>query len=547
MFVDRYSTWQSDEEFLKIEGVAVVSETPTPPISGVGSGCVAVVGEFLKGLVNTPTEVFSPQEIKDLFGTWADWNNPGGPINSTSGKPEPGLNPTSYDGNGFLAIRGRKFKRLVLVNVNQACEDGAGAMLTAGITITAAAGVTPDQPMVIPAGIRVAITGATPADVFATCEAVTVAVADWTGTPKAATKNIKIRRVKGTGSSSVALTQVLTPEATAAVPGYTLSCTATLATVTDPDLSARYVTALASLLANESPAADVNIVCVARHPGTTKGETLMKALRTHATDASAIGHGRRVVMAPPVGTTQDVAKGSTASTVGVGNVGGDERADYAYPAVKFYAPELAAASCSSAQFPDGIVTWPFDTGVAACEAEVNPEVNPGVQTDALDWVLGVEQVAATTGGTAAPLLKEHYVALRTAGIAAPKKEGAKYVIQSGVTSKGSAYTIKRRRMADYIEDSLADAMAPFQKQPATRAKRDAILSLVDGFLGGLKSVDQPTLARIEDYSISERSNTDTRLGKGIYVLDAEVRTLASLDKIVFRTLIGEMVEITPAE
>jgi phage tail sheath protein FI len=104
--------------------------------------------------------------------------------------------------------------------------------------------------------------------------------------------------------------------------------------------------------------------------------------------------------------------------------------------------------------------------------------------------------------------------------------------------------IKRRRMADLIEDTLAQIASAYIKLPATTERIDAFVSECDAFLATLKSTDLPAFQRIVDYSLDEKSgNTKDNQALGIFVLKVFVRTLPSLDFPVFIAKIGETVTI----
>lgn len=534
MFVDRYPVYPGDTVISEIEGIKIIDKSPPASINGVGTGCVGVVGEFLKthaeghvAIYNKAYEIGTTQELEDLFGTWAEHNNPGGPITAVTGVASPGLTPANWDGNGFLAVARRKFPRLVVVGVRQDCGT---------CTITATA--TTDVAFTIPAGTLVADADAS--DVFATLEDVNVALSDYGG--HVATKTlIPIRRVLGTEANPTA-DKVVAPMDTGTQSGVTLDCTL-FSAISDLDMAAMYVNAIKVLAGDDEPACDVNLVCVARHPPTVQGETVMQGIRSMVTDAAAKGRSIMGIVSPPLATYVDVAVGATDDTVGNGNVADNERVIYAYPGIKTYIPQIPSSTCG--EDLDGTITWPFDTAVACVCASVKPEENPGQMTDALTWVSGYEMVAPTSGGAAAPLTRAQYVALRAAGIAAPKRENGTCVIQSGVTSAGPEYTIARRRFTDFFQASIADAMAPFVKQLATESRKNAILAMLDNFCLGLLSPANPAFQRIAAYSIDGTSgNTAARLARGIFVVLIKVQTLPSLDALTFVTEIGETVTIT---
>ena len=92
-----------------------------------------------------------------------------------------------------------------------------------------------------------------------------------------------------------------------------------------------------------------------------------------------------------------------------------------------------------------------------------------------------------------------YIAFRAAGIAAIRRspEIAEFVFQSGVTSIDPVLfpqlrNIKRRRMADFIQDSMAAIALRFNKLPGTTERFDSVTAarrtresaLLPGWSGG---------------------------------------------------------------
>ena len=172
---------------------------------------------------------------------------------------------------------------------------------------------------------------------------------------------------------------------------------------------------------------------------------------------------------------------------------------------------------------------------------MNPEENPGQQTALIEDFFQVEPVGLTFG-------INEYVALKAAGICAPRKDRVSgSIYQSGITSSltPGLLTQARRKMADFIQDTLGERMIPFSKRLNTEARRDSIRAIVEQFLSELQSQQNPELARISDFAVDQRSgNTPAMEARGIFVLIVRVRTLSSLDAIVLQTEIGEGVVTT---
>ena len=173
-----------------------------------------------------------------------------------------------------------------------------------------------------------------------------------------------------------------------------------------------------------------------------------------------------------------------------------------------------------------------------------PERNPAQAappaTTALAAVLGLD--------SSAPVLSMNdYIALRAAGVVAGRIDKAVGpMLQSGVTTSlvPGEKNIARRRMADFLQDSIAGALVSFSKLPLTTALKDSMVSEVESFLVGLMSENNPPNQRIAAYEVDGVSgNTDDLEAAGIYVIITRVRLLATADSIVLQSEIGESVQI----
>ena len=141
-----------------------------------------------------------------------------------------------------------------------------------------------------------------------------------------------------------------------------------------------------------------------------------------------------------------------------------------------------------------------------------------------------------------------YIVVKAAGIAALRFDDGNAIFQSGVTSVDplvypGLVNIARRRMADFIQDSLSTALKSFGKKLSTNARRKAIESEIRAFMKNLVGSNESS-QRIDSFSLSTKSNTPQTLGMGLYRLKLAARTLSSLDSIVLETVIGEQVTIT---
>ena len=141
-----------------------------------------------------------------------------------------------------------------------------------------------------------------------------------------------------------------------------------------------------------------------------------------------------------------------------------------------------------------------------------------------------------------------YKQFRAKGICALRIDRtAGAIFQSGITTSltSGEKNIARRRMADFIEDSLALNLNGFSKQPLTNALKDSSVAEVDSFLNGLLSPNNPPAQRISGYLVDDVSgNTPELEAQGIFVILAKARTTPSADFILIQAHVGESVVVT---
>lgn len=306
-------------------------------------------------------------------------------------------------------------------------------------------------------------------------------------------------------------------------------------------IDALYVTAFDGLAQDTSPARDVNIVFSSR-----SSQTIRSKLKSHALNVSTNGLGRVACVSPTLATVA-LATAIGDADPGVGATR-DERVIYCWPGSMTFVPEAANVSIVTADAAatlDGILDVPADGWMAAVLSNLPPERNPGQAGPPVNEVLA--PVLELQRGLSSMDLGA-YISLRAAGIAGLRNDRTVGMIfQSGVTSSlvSGQKNINRRRMADFIQDSVAQALVPFSKQPLTVSNQDAMTGEVDAFLNQLLSPNNPAAQRINAYSVDDVSgNTPALSAKGIFVIIGRVRTTPTADFIVFQTEVGEGVVIT---
>ena len=99
-----------------IESVNIIDVPPPANPLGAGSGTVCVVGEFERGPLNAPTKVFGGSDLETKFGGFGHTYD-----GVTSQYPVAVRSAGSADywnGNGFIALRNKRFRGLIVVRVD---------------------------------------------------------------------------------------------------------------------------------------------------------------------------------------------------------------------------------------------------------------------------------------------------------------------------------------------------------------------------------------------------------------------------------------------
>jgi len=155
-----------------------------------------------------------------------------------------------------------------------------------------------------------------------------------------------------------------------------------------------------------------------------------------------------------------------------------------------------------------------------------------------------------------PLSRAQYIQLKDAGISAFEyDEDIGFKVKSGVTTQildSSKVAVLRRRMADYISNSVAKYLKNYQNAPNTLENRTAVKAAIQAWdqeqenLGILpKDAEVKTgKAKIID---TEALNTDESIGQGFFKILYKRRIYSSMRYIVLQAEIGESVVVTEGE
>lgn len=309
----------------------------------------------------------------------------------------------------------------------------------------------------------------------------------------------------------------------------------------DPTIDALYSTCFDALLTDDLPGREVNIVLPARTSASIRSKQ-----KSHVLAASAQGIGRTSPISPALTTvTTSAVVADTDPGVG-GNR--DERINYCWPGAMTFVPEAVGHAMKGADgfsHTDGYIDTHLNGWLASLLSNLPPERNPGQASapvpEIMAPIVGFQRLVSGLG-------MNDYIQFRQKGICALRIDrAAGPIFQSGITTSLTAgqKNINRRRMADFLEDSIAQRYNQFAKQPMTQAWKDSIVAETTAFLDDLLSINNPAAQRIAGYIVDDKSgNTPTLTAQGIFVVIIKVRTLATADFIVLQAEVGEAVNVT---
>lgn len=191
-----------------------------------------------------------------------------------------------------------------------------------------------------------------------------------------------------------------------------------------------------------------------------------------------------------------------------------------------------------------IQTQPADW-LASILSQTDVSVNPASATDTKRLLQGITKLTSS-------LSRSDKIALKNAGIIALESNNGSFNFVSGVSTYLPDGTgkeqIDRRRETDYIQLSIANALEPFVKQKATDARRQLIVSSITAFCRAAQALgiiaedsDQTGPGFLVD---NKTLNTPESRGMGLENILLKVRLLNDLNYIVLTTSIGTQVTVS---
>jgi hypothetical protein len=302
-----------------------------------------------------------------------------------------------------------------------------------------------------------------------------------------------------------------------------------------PELDALYAIAIDALIDDDLPEREVNIVWCARSSALNDAK-----LTSHVLNQKQNGAGRIALVAPPL-TVQALATAVGDAAPGVGAHRARERV-YVWPGLTTFVGEAVGTPVKGADgltHKDGILDTPSTGWAGSVMSKLAPERNPGQASDPVQTImslaLGIQRGVVGLG-------IGQYIQMKAKGVMGPRKDRKTGVIfQSGVTSSllpGEA-EIYTRRFSFYVEDSVADFLAAFSKEPLTEALKDKIVGGIHDLFDGWLSAQNPAAARIRGFLVdSKSSNTKQLSDAGIFVVDYKIEMIPIANTIAQRASVG---------
>jgi len=183
--------------------------------------------------------------------------------------------------------------------------------------------------------------------------------------------------------------------------------------------------------------------------------------------------------------------------------------------------------------------------LASLISQIGPQIDPAFAANV--------QFSAGASGVKYALSRAAYTALKDAGICAYENDSDLGIKpKSGVVTQiadSSKITILRRRMADFLTNSVAKFLKNYQNAVNSKENRSlvkgAILSFVQSLeINGLLPKDsdvQNGKAKLVD---TESLNTNTTIAQGFFKILWKQRIYSSMRYIVLSAQIGESVVVT---
>lgn len=173
--------------------------------------------------------------------------------------------------------------------------------------------------------------------------------------------------------------------------------------------------------------------------------------------------------------------------------------------------------------------------MASILSQTDIDIHPG-EEDTKQFTAGITRLYYPA------LARADYIALRAAGVAALEQDDG-YAFVSGVTTSlvPGKEQITRRRMADFLQLSIAKTLKFSVKKKNTFTRKQANAGMVQQFLDDLQRAERVVLASNVDPDIL---NTPSQEAQGIVRMLVRVRLIGHILELVLETEIGTAVVVT---
>lgn len=481
-------------EFDDVDGIIINEVSPSANIQGVAANTAILVGEFQRGPVNALTLVGSTGELHEIYGK------------------------STFSGN--LQLNNKKFGILKIIRA------AAAAAVKATKTFKDAATPTPLDSITFTAlyqgvygnSLKVTIEAGSTSGrkyTFQDTNADAVLSQEVYDNIVVTAKTQADLDVLFAGSRLVvAVKAATTATAEPAVASATALASGAEGSIADTD----YQTAIA--IAEQEKAG--NVLWTDKYNSTIKGY-----LKAHV----ASSPDKMVIISPD----SETVTYSSAITEAGSNRDTDGRIIYAFNHLK---TNIGGLNVWQSPAP-----W-----VASIISNTSPHIDPAFAEN-VKFTLGASDVYNK-------LSRANFIALKDAGISSFEFDADLGIkLKSSVTTQivsSSKVTILRRRMADYLQDSIAYFLKNYQNAVNSASNRKEVKAAIIGWdnsliLNGILPGDSEVkdgLARIVD---SESLNTSLSIGLGMFKLLYKRRIYSSMRYIVLTCEVGENVVVSQSE
>ena len=303
----------------------------------------------------------------------------------------------------------------------------------------------------------------------------------------------------------------------------------------DATIDALYITAIDSTIDEQDPAASIGVLWTARVSSSIRAK-----VKSNQLEASKRCRGRIGINSPELTTVTTTAAIAT-SDPGAG-ANRAERLLYTWPGRQVLITDAIGTflACADGTVTnDGVLDMSASAKLASIISNLRPELNPGQASEPVPTLMAdVKGIQRGVGR----LQMDDYILMRQYGICGLKIDRkAGPIFQSGVTTSltSGQININRRRMADFVEDSLADRLIDFSKQPMTIQMQDNVTTELTAFGEELLSINDPGQQRIAVYTVDDLSgNTKATRKANMFVTIFKVEMVPTGDFIVAQCQVG---------